>query len=173
VIQRPGEHAHPPRHDDDEDACVRTAVRRGFSPAADDTFGDRSTAVAPAVAGQIGRHRAVVRSRRDGSFAGSSWRVGCHVRRYVSPIATAGGKTMEEQIRRFLTASFFVDDIAADASFLETGIIDSTGVLELVTFVEDEFAIDIVDDDLRPENLDSIERLVAFIARKQRTGAVA
>lgn len=80
---------------------------------------------------------------------------------------------MEEQIRRFLTASFFVDDIAADASFLETGIIDSTGVLELVTFVEDEFAIDIVDDDLRPENLDSIERLVAFIARKQRTGAVA
>lgn len=80
---------------------------------------------------------------------------------------------MEEQIRRFLAASFFVDDIAVDASFLETGIIDSTGVLELVTFVEDEFSIDVLDDDLRPENLDSIERLVAFIERKQRPVAVA
>lgn len=80
---------------------------------------------------------------------------------------------MEEQIRRFLAASFFVDDIAVDASFLETGVIDSTGVLELVTFVEDEFAIDVLDDDLRPENLDSIERLVAFIERKQRPAAVA
>ena len=80
---------------------------------------------------------------------------------------------MEDQIRRFLAASFFVDDIAVDASFLETGVIDSTGVLELVTFVEDEFSIDVVDDDLRPENLDSIERLVEFIERKQRTTAVA
>jgi acyl carrier protein len=80
---------------------------------------------------------------------------------------------MEEQIRRFLAASFFVDDIAVDSSFLETGIIDSTGVLELVTFVEDEFSIDVLDDDLRPENLDSIERLVAFIERKQRVSAVA
>lgn len=80
---------------------------------------------------------------------------------------------MEDQIRRFLAASFFVDDIAVDASFLETGVIDSTGVIELVTFVEDEFSIDVLDDDLRPENLDSIERLVAFIERKQRTTAAA
>jgi acyl carrier protein len=80
---------------------------------------------------------------------------------------------MEDQIRRFLAASFFVDDIAADASFLETGVIDSTGVLELVTFVEDEFSIDVLDDDLRPENLDSIARLLSFIERKQRTTAVA
>ncbi len=80
---------------------------------------------------------------------------------------------MEEQIRRFLAASFFVDEIATDASFLESGIIDSTGVLELVAFVEDEFAIDIADDDLRPDNLDSIDRLVAFIERKQGRVVVA
>jgi acyl carrier protein len=80
---------------------------------------------------------------------------------------------MEEQIRRFLATSFFVDDIAVDASFLDTGTIDSTGVLELVTFIEDEFAIDVLDDDLRPENLDSIERIVSFIERKQRIAVVA
>ena len=80
---------------------------------------------------------------------------------------------MEEQIRRFLAASFFVDDIANDASFLQTGVIDSTGVLELVAFVEDEFAIDVGDDDLRPENLDSIALLVAFIARKQSSVVAA
>jgi acyl carrier protein len=78
---------------------------------------------------------------------------------------------MEEQIRRFLSASFFVDSIAPEASFLDTGVIDSTGVLELVTFLEDEFSIDIEDDELRPENLDSIVRLIAFIESKQRATA--
>ncbi len=74
---------------------------------------------------------------------------------------------MEEQIRRFIATSFFVDNIAAGDSFLETGVIDSTGVLELVGFLEEAFAIQVGDDDLRPENLDSIERLMAFIERKK------
>jgi acyl carrier protein len=80
---------------------------------------------------------------------------------------------MESQIRRFLATSFFVDDIGDDASFLESGVIDSTGVLELVAFVEEEFAITVSDDDLRPENLDSVERLVAFITRKQASVSIS
>ena len=80
---------------------------------------------------------------------------------------------MEDQIRRFLSESFFVDAIDADASFLESGLLDSTGVLELVTFIEDEFAIDIGDDELRPENLDSVARLVRFIEQKRHAALAA
>jgi acyl carrier protein len=74
---------------------------------------------------------------------------------------------MEDQIRRFLSESFFVDDIAAEASFLEQGVLDSTGVLELVTFLEDAFGIDVLDEELLPDNLDSVARIVRFVERKQ------
>ena len=52
-------------------------------------------------------------------------------------------------------------------SFLENGIIDSTGVLELVMFLEENFKINVNDDEIRPENLDSLENLVAYINRKK------
>ena len=52
-------------------------------------------------------------------------------------------------------------------SFLDQGIIDSTGVLELVTFLEERFAIKIADNELVPQNLDSIDNLVRFIEHKQ------
>lgn len=80
---------------------------------------------------------------------------------------------MEEKIRRFLSESFFVDDIDASASFLDGGVLDSTGVLELVAFLEETFVIDVADDELLPENLDSVERLVRFIAEKQQTTVAA
>ena len=53
-----------------------------------------------------------------------------------------------------------------DTSFLEEGIIDSTGVLELITFLEEEFSIKVNDDELIPENLDSINRASAFLQKK-------
>ena len=53
-----------------------------------------------------------------------------------------------------------------DDSFLETGIIDSTGVLELVAFIEDQYHVEVDDDELVPENLDSINRLIDFIDSK-------
>ncbi|WP_233490222.1 acyl carrier protein [Thiocapsa marina] len=64
---------------------------------------------------------------------------------------------------------FTTDESALDNddSFLDKGIIDSTGILELVTFLEQEFGIQIADEELLPENLDSIDRLVNFIHRKQ------
>jgi len=53
-------------------------------------------------------------------------------------------------------------------SFLETGIIDSTGILELVEFLEKEFAITIDDEELIPENLESIEKIALFLQQKRK-----
>jgi acyl carrier protein len=60
--------------------------------------------------------------------------------------------------------------LTPDQSFLDSGIVDSTGMLELVTFIEDEYGIKVGDDELVPENLDSLNRISAFVARKR--GAV-
>ena len=76
-----------------------------------------------------------------------------------------------QMIRGFLFENFLFDaDSSAldnDASFLEQGVIDSTGVLELVEWLEDAFRIKVMDTELVPENLDSVNRLAAFIERKQ------
>jgi len=75
-------------------------------------------------------------------------------------------------IRTFVTGNFYVADaqsLSNEDSLLEAGIIDSTGVLDLIGFVEQEFGIKVDDEDLVPENLDSISRLVAFVERKRAT----
>ena len=56
-------------------------------------------------------------------------------------------------------------------SFMERGIIDSTGVLELVNFIQQTFKITVNDEDLTPENLDSVNNLVSYIKRKKTTGS--
>ena len=64
---------------------------------------------------------------------------------------------------------FFGDtdaELSDDDSLLDSGIVDSTGVLELVAFIEDEFDLEVKDEELIPENLDSIDQLVAFVERK-------
>lgn len=63
----------------------------------------------------------------------------------------------------FGDTSYAIDDID---SFIETGIIDSTGVLELVAFIEDRYEITVADADIVPANLDSLTRITAFIALK-------
>lgn len=73
---------------------------------------------------------------------------------------------VRERVRRFIKDAFLVDDFANDESFLASGIIDSLGVMQLVTFVESEFAIKVADLDLVPENFDSVERVSAFVERK-------
>jgi acyl carrier protein len=55
-----------------------------------------------------------------------------------------------------------------DASFLEKGIIDSMNVLELVSFVEEKYAIAVKDEDIVPDNFDSISKLAAFVQRKKQ-----
>jgi len=78
--------------------------------------------------------------------------------------------SIEQQIRDYISINFlFSDDgyqLPDDASFLQEGIIDSTGVLELVMFVEETFDILVSDEEIVPENLDSIAQLTAYIRRK-------
>jgi acyl carrier protein len=59
------------------------------------------------------------------------------------------------------------DDVTDEDSLLAKGIIDSTGVLELVSFLTETYGIQIEDDELIPDNFDSIKKLAAFVARKQ------
>ena len=76
---------------------------------------------------------------------------------------------IKQKIKTFITENFLFgndDGMTDDSSFLEEGIIDSTGVLELVTYLEEEFNINIQDDELIPENLDSINNVTAFLQRK-------
>ncbi|GMT96134.1 hypothetical protein KH5H1_02530 [Corallococcus caeni] len=72
-----------------------------------------------------------------------------------------------DTLRTFIIDTFFVDDFADDDSFLRKGLIDSTGMMELVAFIETEFHIKLDDKELVPENLDSLSRVVAFVDRKQ------
>jgi acyl carrier protein len=58
------------------------------------------------------------------------------------------------------------DELDDDVSLLQSGIIDSTGVLELILHLEQQHGVSIDATELRPENLDSINRLLAFLARK-------
>jgi len=78
---------------------------------------------------------------------------------------------MEDEIRQFLADIFFLGDdpagLEGSRSLIEAGIIDSTGVLELVGFLEEQYTIRIEDDELLPENLDSIDNIVRFTTRKQ------
>jgi acyl carrier protein len=76
---------------------------------------------------------------------------------------------IQQEIRHFVVQNFlFGQDgqLRDDDSFLEGGVIDSTGVLELVSFLQEKFQVTIEDDDLVPANLDSIERVTRFIERK-------
>jgi acyl carrier protein len=76
--------------------------------------------------------------------------------------------SIQHRIREFVVQNFLFGqgELAEDASFLETGIIDSTGVLELVGFIESTFAIAVQDHDLVPANLDSVLSVTRFIERK-------
>ena len=80
-------------------------------------------------------------------------------------------KDIEEKTKKFINQTFLRGGEANtglknDTSFLEKGIVDSTGVLELVTFIEETFSIKVEDEELVPENLDSVNNLVDFVSRK-------
>ena len=73
------------------------------------------------------------------------------------------------EIRKFITDNFIVDSdesIGDEDSLLEKGVIDSTGVLELVAFIEENYCLKIRDEELVPENLDSIKNIACYILRK-------
>jgi acyl carrier protein len=75
-----------------------------------------------------------------------------------------------ERVKAFITTNFYVPDPAAlsdDDSLLDRGIVDSTGVLEIIGFLEQEFGVTVDDAEILPENLDSIGRIVQFVAKKK------
>jgi acyl carrier protein len=74
-----------------------------------------------------------------------------------------------DRIRAFIMENFlFGNDqgLNDDTSFLDEGIIDSTGILELVSFLEEEFDISVEDEEILPENLDSITNVTAYLEKK-------
>jgi len=81
----------------------------------------------------------------------------------------------ESELRQFIVENFLFGKedapLANGDSLLELGIIDSTGVLELVSFLEQKYGFTIQDEELVPENLDSIDRLVQFVRRKAEVAA--
>jgi len=78
---------------------------------------------------------------------------------------------IKDQIRQFIVTNFYVAEPSAvgdETSLLDQGIIDSTGVLEVISFLESTFAITVADDEMLPDNLDTIGRIAAFVAKKKR-----
>jgi len=73
-------------------------------------------------------------------------------------------------IRQFIREKFVFSSLDTSfddqASFMETGLVDSTGVLEIIQFIEETFGISVADEELIPENLDSVENLANFVGRK-------
>ena len=77
--------------------------------------------------------------------------------------------SIKSAIRNFIIENFLYgqdDNFENDVSFLEKGIIDSTGVLELVSFVEDKFGITVKDEELVPEYFDSVSNLELYISNR-------
>lgn len=79
--------------------------------------------------------------------------------------------SIEKPIRNFILENFlFTDDEEAlnnADSFLTMGIVDSTGIMEVIFFIEEEFELSVTNDEMVPENLDSVDSLVAFVGRKK------
>jgi acyl carrier protein len=80
-------------------------------------------------------------------------------------------ETIAVELRQFVVDNYLfgrAGDLSYDSSFLESGIVNSTGMLELIAFVEQTYAIQVEDSELLPENLDTISKLAKFVRTKQR-----
>jgi len=83
-------------------------------------------------------------------------------------------QNLAQEIRRFITDNFLFGktrkDFTDEVSFLDIGIIDSTGVLELVNFIEETYSFKVQDEELIPANLGSIKSVAEYVARKVKAG---
>ncbi len=84
---------------------------------------------------------------------------------------------LKSEIKNFIIDSFLYgqdgNTLDDDVSFLRNGIIDSTGVLELVSFVQEKYGIPVTDEELLPENFDSLNKLACFITKKMENNTQA
>lgn len=81
-------------------------------------------------------------------------------------------EALQEQIRGFILENYlFTSDPAAlglDDSLLERGIVDSTGMLEIIFFVEEQLGVKVADEEMVPDNLDSVNRIARFVETKRK-----
>ncbi len=78
--------------------------------------------------------------------------------------------TVEHDVREFVRESFYVTDdaeLTENVSLIDSGIVDSTGMMDIILFLESRYAISIEDHETTPENLETISRIASFVARKQ------
>lgn len=77
---------------------------------------------------------------------------------------------VKARLREFVSGNFLLGKSASEVgdadSFLESGIVDSTGILEFVGFLQETWGIEVADEELLPENFDTINNLAAFVIRK-------
>ncbi len=78
--------------------------------------------------------------------------------------------SIKQKVRQFILSNYlFTDDDAMlpdTESLMQSGAMDSTGILELIMFIEETFGIKVADEEMIPANLDSVQNVVAFIERK-------
>ncbi len=82
--------------------------------------------------------------------------------------------SVQGRIKQFIVENFYVSnpaELADDTLLVTDGYVDSTGMLEIIAFLESEYGIRIADTETTPENLESIERIAAFVARKREKPA--
>ena len=79
--------------------------------------------------------------------------------------------SIESKLRSYILENYlFTDDesqLSSSDSFLQKGIIDSTGILEVIFFIQEEFGVEVADAEMIPENLDSVNNIVAFLEKKK------
>ncbi len=78
--------------------------------------------------------------------------------------------SVQEKVKKFIVENFYIsnaNELADDTLLVTNGFVDSTGMLEIIAFLESEFGIRIADTETTPENLESIARIVAFVEKKR------
>jgi acyl carrier protein len=79
------------------------------------------------------------------------------------------------KVSAFIKQNYLFDDrkhLDPSASLLGTGVLDSTGILEMITFIEEDFKVTFPDEDLTSENFDSVDRVVSMLERHVKNGSL-
>ena len=82
--------------------------------------------------------------------------------------------TVEDRMRAFILETFYVSDpgeLTDELSLIDSGLVDSTGMLDIILFIEGEYGIRVEDTETIPENLETIGRIARFVARKTADAA--
>jgi acyl carrier protein len=78
--------------------------------------------------------------------------------------------SVKQQVKQFILVNhLFTEDesrLPDDQSLMKSGVMDSTGILELITFIEDQFTIKVADEEMIPANLDSVDNITRFVESK-------